>query len=290
MIHAGSRRAKGPWIAVNCANFNEQLLESELFGHEKGSFTGATTQKRGLFELAKGGTLFLDEIGEMDAKLQARMLRVVQEKTFRRVGGTTDLTTDVRIVAATNQNLQKYIADGKFREDLYHRISRVVIELPSLRLRTEDLIPMSAQFFERAFSSRGKKFEGLDASAEQALLTYRWPGNVRELLNVIERTALLWNTTGKVGQQNIVLPTSVAEPEIQLGTIQIPNDGSNYTQLKKRWADAFEKEYLIAILDRHHGNVTAAAKESGVDRSNFLRLLRRHQINAQNFRGLKSAA
>ena len=293
MIHAGSRRAKGPWIAVNCANFNEQLLESELFGHEKGSFTGATAQKRGLFELARGGTLFLDEIGEMDAKLQARLLRVVQEKTFRRVGGTADLTTDVRVVSATNQNLQKYISEGKFREDLYHRLSRVVIEIPALRQRTEDLIPMSNQFFERAFHARGKKFEGMDAAAENAMVSYRWPGNVRELLNVIERTALLWNSSGKITKQNIPLPaaaTQDADPQIKGSSIAIAHDGSNYTQLKKRWADAFEKEYLMTILDRHHGNVTAAAKESGVDRSNFLRLLRRHQINAQNFRITKIAA
>ena len=314
MVHAGSRRARGPWIAINCANFNEQLLESELFGHEKGSFTGATTQKRGLFELAKGGTLFLDEIGEMDAKLQARLLRVVQEKTFRRVGGTADLTSDVRVVAATNQNLRQYIESGKFREDLYHRLARVVIELPPLRMRSEDLIPMSSQFFEHAFQMRGKKFEGFSIDAEAALRSYRWPGNVRELLNVVERTALLWNGNGKVGSKDIPLPQNAPTPmstnQFQVSQIhtgpavagvpdetfsaltqaQLNDAHLNYTQLKKRWADAFEKEYLVCILDRHQGNVTVAAKESGIDRSNFLRLLRRHQINAQAYRELKKAA
>ncbi len=158
MIHASSRRAKGPWIAVNCANFSEQLLESELFGHEKGAFTGAIQQKRGLFELARGGTLFLDEMGEMDVKLQSRLLRVLQEKTFRRVGGQLDIHTDVRVVAATNQNLQKHIQEGKFREDLYHRLAKVVINLPSLSERHEDIVPMASKFMERAFNTRGKTF------------------------------------------------------------------------------------------------------------------------------------
>ena len=301
MIHAGSRRAKGPWIAVNCANFSETLLESELFGHEKGSFTGATQAKRGLFEIAKEGTLFLDELGEMDIRLQSRLLRVIQEKTFRRVGGTTDIHADVRVISATNQNLQRYIQEGKFRDDLYHRIAKVVIDLPALRFRPEDIVPMSKQFFERSFQTRGKTFDGLSASAEASLQGYSWPGNVRELLNVVERTALLWNKKGAVEGKDIVLPT----PSTQASTVHhdttpnyeptqafhVPIDiGSgtfNYTQLKKKWADGFEKEYLISILGRHLGNVTAASKEAGVDRSNFLRLLRRHQISAQNYRDLK---
>ncbi len=302
MVHAGSRRAKGPWIAINCANFNEQLLESELFGHEKGSFTGATTQKRGLFELAKGGTLFLDEIGEMDTKLQARLLRVLQEKTFRRVGGTADLTTDVRVVAATNQNLSRYISEGKFREDLYHRLSRVVVELPALRLRTEDIVPMSCKFFENAFQTRGKKFEGLTPAAEAALTTYTWPGNVRELLNVVERTALLWNHTGKVDQPNLRLPavqvssTAISRPDtnftpgLTIASFSTPESTPTYTHLKKQWSDAFEKEYLLNVLQRHQGHVTGAAKESGIDRSNFLRLLRRHGIHAQGFREVTKKA
>jgi len=304
MIHAGSRRAKGPWIAVNCANFSEQLLESELFGHEKGSFTGAVAQKRGLFELAKGGTLFLDEIGEMDIKLQSRLLRVLQEKTYRRVGGTVDLKSDVRVVAATNQNLQKYIAEGKFREDLYHRVARVIIELPALKLRTEDLIPMSCQFFEQAFRVRGKKFEGLTPEAEACLRGHSWPGNVRELLNVVERTALLWNRNGQVGAKELGLPESSPSmasdftPGLSFDSQAIlensfesdASSGMNYTRLKKKWSDVFEKEYLTACLSRSQGNVTAAARESGIDRSNFLRLLRRHQINAQVFRNSKKAA
>lgn len=302
MIHAGSRRARGPWIAVNCANFSEQLLESELFGHEKGAFTGAIQQKRGLFEMAKGGTLFLDEIGEMDVKLQSRLLRVLQEKTFRRVGGGTDLSTDVRVVAATNQNLQQYINEGKFRDDLFHRIAKVVITLPTLNERPEDILPMTQSFLERAFHSRGKNFEGLTPAASSAILQYDWPGNVRELLNVVERTALLWDDQGLIDLENLSLPQpnlrTLSNPSHSPGLKLSPDlwketdteTTSSYTQLKKHWGDAFELEYLTAILDKNRGNVTASAKEAGVDRSNFLRLLRRHQLDAAAFRQHKKAA
>ena len=295
MIHAGSRRAHGPWIAVNCANFSEQLLESELFGHEKGSFTGALQQKRGLFELAKGGTLFLDEIGEMDIKLQSRLLRVLQEKVFRRVGGQADIPTDVRIVAATNQNLDLYIAHGKFRDDLYHRVAKVVIQLPSLHDRKEDLIPMAQAFLERAFKSRGKAFEGLSPDAQEAILNYDWPGNVRELLNIVERTSLLWDKSGKIESKDLGIPKKsekTAQPGLTINKDAWENDEntSSYTLLKKKWSEVFEKEYLTGVLEKNKGNVTAAAKEAGVDRSNFLRLLRRHQIDAETYRVTKKTA
>jgi transcriptional regulator with GAF, ATPase, and Fis domain len=297
MIHAGSRRGKGPWVAVNCANFNEQLLESELFGHEKGSFTGAQGLKRGLFEIAKGGTLFLDEIGEMDVKLQAKLLRVLQEKAFRRVGGTADMVTDVRVVAATNQNIQARVREGKFRDDLFHRLSRVVVEIPALRERIEDVVPMAQQFAERAFRSRGKNFTGFSSDAESWFKGYSWPGNVRELMNVIERTALVWHSSGHVtakdlgggaapagatangnGSRKLELVSSTAgasSPEVaQVG----------YTELKRKWSEAFEREFLVASLAKHGGNVSAAAREAKLDRSNFLRLLRRHGLKAQEYR------
>ena len=301
-IHAGSRRAKGAWIAVNCANFTEQLLESELFGHEKGSFTGAIQQKRGLFELAKGGTLFLDEIGEMDFKFQARLLRVLQEKTMRRVGGQADILTDVRVIAATNQSLIRFIAEGKFREDLYHRLAKVVIELPKLSERIEDLLPMCREFLTRAFKARGKTFEGLTAKAEIAITQYEWPGNVRELLNMCERTSLLWDARGRVDLTDLSLPKGAIQFVADAGSNTAPgltvnadmwggNDNTgSYTILKKKWSDVFEREYLTGLLERLNGNVTAASKEAGVDRSNFLRLLRRHQIDAASYRVIKKAA
>ncbi len=308
MVHAGSRRGKGPWIAVNCANFSEQLLESELFGHERGAFTGATSMKRGLFEIARGGTLFLDEIGEMDIKLQAKILRVLQEKTFRRVGGMADLETDVRIVAATNQDLKSKIQGGKFRDDLYHRLSRVVVDLPALRARKEDVVPMARQFAERAFKARGKAFHGFEEEAEQSMEGYSWPGNVRELLNVIERVALVWEGKGSVSarllaipQQGGARPAVSGAPKLELvNSAQKPSfdfsvqgqEGEvvSYTEIKKRWSDAFEREYLISILGKHGGNVSAASREAKIDRSNFLRLLRRHQIKAESYRKVAVAA
>lgn len=288
MVHAGSRRARGPWVAVNCANFNEQLLESELFGHEKGSFTGATGLKRGLFEIAKGGTLFLDELGEMDVKLQAKLLRVLQEKVFRRVGGTTDIDSDVRIVAATNRNLQEQVKGGKFREDLFHRLNAVAIELPSLRERKEDITAMATEFFRRGFSARGKTFEGFTPDAEQALTTYSWPGNVRELLNIVERASLIWSGNGRLGAKDLSIPAEAA-PAVTTATgaprLELVVGGNlSYTDLKKRWSDSFEREYLISTLHRHGGNVSAAAREAKLDRSNFLRLLRRHGLTATEYR------
>ncbi|MCC7440327.1 MAG: sigma-54-dependent Fis family transcriptional regulator [Bdellovibrionales bacterium] len=295
MIHTGSRRAKGPWVALNCANFSEQLLDSELFGHERGAFTGATAQKRGLFEIAKGGTLFLDEIGEMDVKLQAKLLRVLQEKTFRRVGGTVDLTADVRIVAATNRDLQARVREGKFREDVYHRLCRVVVDVPPLRERADDVVPMATQFAERAFRGRGKTFEGFAPDAERTLQTYNWPGNVRELLNVIERTALVWQGSGKVtarllsigGTAGAGADTGGGKLELVANPVQAPGtsgaDGG-YMDLKKKWSDQFEREDLLGALKRHNGNVSAAAREARLDRSNFLRLLRRYSLRAQEYR------
>ncbi len=307
-VQTSSRRTKGPWVAVNCANFNEQLLESELFGHEKGAFTGANSMKRGLFEIAKGGTLFLDEIGEMDVKLQAKLLRVLQEKAFRRVGGTMDIETDVRVVAATNVNLNDKVAQGSFREDLYHRLSRVVIEVPALRARTEDIVPMAKQFANRAFESRGKHFSGFTPDAETAIQNYTWPGNVRELQNVIERIALVHVGSAPITPSNLTIPNGKAGQVIgfpkrpTLSVVKTPTnpnpetngmapatDTGSYMEMKKKWVEAFEREYIINVLTRHDGNVSAAAREAMLDRSNFLRLLRRYEIKSAEFRKVGGA-
>lgn len=294
MVHAGSRRGKGPWVAVNCANFNEQLLDSELFGHERGAFTGANTSKRGLFEIAKGGTLFLDEIGEMDIKLQSKLLRVLQEKVYRRVGGTADLETDVRVVAATNRNLGSCVTSGKFRDDLFHRLNRVTVEMPALRDRREDILPMGTQFAERAFHSRGKVFAGFSTEAADSLKSYSWPGNVRELLNVIERTALIWEGTGQISVKALSIPMVASsnghvipqKMELVASPFAAPTASAaeSYTELKKKWSESFEREYLANALQRHGGNVSAAAREAKLDRSNFLRLLRKYSLTAQQYR------
>lgn len=310
MVHTGSRRGKGPWVAVNCANFNEQLLDSELFGHERGAFTGAISAKRGLFELAQGGTLFLDEIGEMDVKLQAKLLRVLQEKTFRRVGGTRDVVADVRVVAATHADLLKRCESGDFREDLYHRLSRVVIHLPALRDRREDLLPMAQHFAERAFRARGKKFRGFSTDAEEGIKAYSWPGNVREMLNLIERAALVFDGDYSVDLKILSIPVVPRASQSGIGgagshlklvtNADVPAPaavavdalttgatGENYTALKKKVSRNIETEMLCKLLEKHHGNVTYAAREAKIDRSNFLRLLRRYGIQAKAYRKSK---
>jgi DNA-binding NtrC family response regulator len=190
-IHAASPRADGPFVAVNCAALSAELLESELFWHEKGAFTGAVRAKAGRLELAAGGTLFLDEIGELKPALQAKLLRVLQEREFERVGGTRTLKTDVRVVAATNRDLEAAVAAGEFRQDLYYRLKVVALRLPPLRDRREDIRPLAAHFLSRFAQDAGRPTPRLDDSAAALLEDYAWPGNVRELANVLERAVVL---------------------------------------------------------------------------------------------------
>jgi len=190
-VHYSSSRAKGPFIRVNCAAIPSTLLESELFGHEKGAFTGAVKTKLGRFELADKGTIFLDEIGEMDKNMQAKLLRIIQNKEFQRVGGESTTTVDVRIIAATNRNLEDLLVRGEFREDLYYRLNVIPITLPPLRDRKEDIPVLADHFINKVSRDAGKKIKGIKKEAMDVLLKYRWPGNARELENVIERTITL---------------------------------------------------------------------------------------------------
>ena len=193
-IHYNSLRAARNFVKVNCAALQDSLLESELFGHEKGAFTGADRQRIGRFEQADGGTLFLDEIGDMSASTQAKILRVLQEHEFDRLGGTRTIRVDVRLIAATNRDLSAMVAAGQFREDLYYRLNVVAIETPPLRERHDDILPLAAHFIRRFSSELKKRLDGLDTDAQQMLVRYRWPGNIRELENAIERAALLAET------------------------------------------------------------------------------------------------
>ena len=190
-IHHNSLRAQRNFVKVNCAALQENLLESELFGHEKGAFTGADRQRIGRFEQADGGSLFLDEIGDMSTSTQAKILRVLQEHEFERLGGTRTIKVDVRLIAATNRDLPGMVANGQFREDLYYRLNVVSIDMPALRERKEDIIPLAAWFIRRFSSELKKKVDGLEGDAQKLLMRYNWPGNIRELENAIERAALL---------------------------------------------------------------------------------------------------
>jgi len=193
LIHRMSARHDKPFVEINCAAIPSELLESELFGHEKGAFTDARSQKQGLMELATGGTLFLDEIGEMSPMLQVKLLRVLERRTFKRVGGTKDISVNIRIISATNQDLERMVGEGTFREDLYYRLKVVPLFVPPLRERHEDILPLSQLFLERFAKQFKKSFKSISPEAERVLLEYPWPGNIRELKNLFERTVLLEN-------------------------------------------------------------------------------------------------
>jgi len=223
MLHRESRRSGGPFVAVNCAALSETLLESEVFGHEKGAFTGATTARRGRFELADGGTLFLDEVAELRPQLQAKLLRVLQEQRFERVGGTRTLEVDVRLVAATNRDLGGEMKSGRFREDLYHRLAVFPVRLPPLRERPGDVVPLAQHLLARIARQLGRPILELDDRAQTALVGYAWPGNVRELANALERAAIL--AEGQLITKDLLvlgLPSLVApvpEPAATGGTL-----------------------------------------------------------------------
>jgi len=218
-VHRLSRRKDGPFIAVNCAALSDTLLESELFGHEKGAFTGATARRRGKLELADGGTFFLDELGELKPELQAKLLRVLELRRFERLGGTQTLTADVRWVAATNRDLAAEIAAGRFREDLYHRLAVFPVRLPPLRERLSDLLPLAEALLTRVGQSVGKRGLTLDASARQALLAHDWPGNARELKNALERAAILADDT-TITAESLVISAVTPRPEGTMATVE----------------------------------------------------------------------
>ena len=258
-IHLSGPRSKKAFVAINCANLSETLLESELFGHEKGAFTGAIALKKGKIELADGGTLFLDEISEIPASLQARLLRFIQEREFERVGGTRPITVDVRIVAATNRDLEKALEDGTFRNDLYYRLNVIKILMPSLRERRED-IPLLASYFISRCNKKGlRKILGLHESAKQCLLKHTWPGNVRELENVIQRAAIL-GTEDHIRIEDL--------PEELLEALDAP--GTRYIELLK---DA-KRKLLQQVLRQVEGNHNEAAKTLGMHPNNLRRLVK----------------
>ena len=275
-IHFRSPRKDKPFVAVNCSALTDTLLESELFGHMKGSFTGATANKKGLFEAADGGTIFLDEIGDIPAATQVRLLRVLQEGEVKRVGANDTLRVDVRVIAATNVDLAKAKEQGKFREDLFYRLNVISVGLPPLRDRPED-IPLLASHFLKIYTTKmGKKISGISTGAMEALTTARWIGNVRELENVIER-AVVMNATEQIEVDD--LPAEIRSNQKGGGEVELYSLAHlPYAQAKKLAMRAFERRYLSALLEKSLGNVSSAARAAGVDRSNFRRLLKQYEV------------
>jgi len=264
-IHMRSRRSRGPFIEVNCAAIPEELIESELFGHMKGAFTGATSDRRGKFELADGGTLFLDEIGDMSVKTQAKVLRALQEQVVEPVGGTSSVRVDVRVIAATNKDLTAEIRAGRFREDLYFRLNVIPIFVPPLRDRDTD-IPMLAEHFMAEFAREyGRRPKRLDPGAATGLRSYRWPGNVRELRNVIERLMIM------------VPGDTISFPDLAFleGAAVQGNEGAGAPMQTLHDArEKFEREYILRALAAQHGNISRTADALGVERSNLYRKMK----------------
>jgi len=278
-VHNKSDRRNKPFVALNCTAIQEGLLESELFGHEKGAFTGALSAKEGLFEIADGGTVFLDEIGDMDLKLQAKLLRFLEDRSFRTIGGVKEITVDVRIIASTNRNLEKEIARGRFREDLYYRLKVIPLTIPPLRDRKED-IPMLVNYFVNKFCvDMGKKPLSVDSRVMGALGAYRWPGNVRELKNLIERLVIL--TNGETIEMEH-LPKDILA-EVPCGEGEAHQWSEPFSAAKARVVRHFEKDYLSALLSKNGGNVSKSAREAEMDRGSFLRLMRKYGIKSEDF-------
>lgn len=277
-IHANSPRAAQPFVPVDCASLPENLLESELFGHEKGAFTGAVRSKPGLIETAHRGTLFLDEIGELTLPLQSKLLRVIQERQIRRVGGTAQIDVDVRIVSATNRNLRESVAKGEFREELYYRVNVIAIALPPLRERAGDIPLLVHAFLKRYGQGRVTRIAD-DALA--ALEAYPWPGNVRELQNVVERACALADDD-TIRRRDLPDYVLHAEPLKAAATAaRLPETGAaglTLQEARERWMRTLESAYLRELLDRHGGNISAAAKAAGIDRKTFHRLVSKYQI------------
>jgi two-component system nitrogen regulation response regulator NtrX len=264
-IHALSRRRNGPFVEVNCAAIPEELIESELFGHLKGAFTGATADRRGKFEMAGGGTLFLDEIGDMTLKTQAKVLRALQEQVVEPVGGTTSVRVDVRVLAATNKDLSAEIRAGRFREDLYFRLNVIPIFVPPLRDREEDIPLLAEHFMAELAREYGRRPKRLDPGAASGLRGYRWPGNVRELRNVIERLMIM------VPGDTI----SVADLTFLEGAALSREDGgAPPTEPLHEARDRFERDYILRALAAHNGNISRTADALGVERSNLYRKMR----------------
>ncbi len=297
-IHQTSHRKDGPFMVFDCGAVPENLIESELFGHEKGAFTGAITTRQGVFEMANGGTVFLDELGELAVDLQPKLLRVLEQREVKRVGGHKPIKVDVRVVAATNRDLEAEVAAGRFREDLFYRLSVVRLILPPLRKRKEDLPLLVDHFLTQAKYNRvrdgGQKIAGLSRAALDKLLEYDWPGNVRELANVIERAVSFADTDtvevrdlpDHISMRNLDImsagSTQVDAPAGPAEAAPAPSVDTNnkFKDAKEQWVSTFEKDYIVALLEKNDHNISHAAREADIDRKYFRKLMKKYGIGS----------
>lgn len=280
-IHNLSKRRSGPFVVVNCAAITESLLEDELFGHVRGAFTDASRDRPGLLSEADQGTLFLDEIGEMSLGLQAKLLRVLQEQEFRRVGADENTRVDIRLITATNRNLQHEVSSGRFREDLFYRINVFPLPMLPLRERPEDIPLLAQHFLLKHREKSGRNVQGFTPEALELLQQGSFPGNIRELENRVHQ-ALVLATGDRIGAQDLHLePTAVRG----LARIDIQRP---FRELKREHVDAFEREYTIKLLRAHEGNVSKASKQAGIDRKNLWAMAKRHRLSLDEFRKKKS--
>jgi DNA-binding NtrC family response regulator len=281
-IHFNSPRREKQFVPVDCAVLSENLLESELFGHVRGSFTGAISTKPGLFEVADGGTVFLDEVGNISLAIQAKLLRVLQEREFTPVGGTKTKKVDIRLIAATNKDLEKLIKEETFREDLYYRLNIVPIYLPPLKERQDDIPLLSVHFLKKYAEEMGKTVKGFTPEAMERLMRYPWPGNVRELENVIERTIVMIENDEMVRVEHLILPGQQEKQELRE---HIPMTSEELKEIKKqireRAVEEVEKAFVLSALERHNWNVTRAAEEVGMLRPNFQALMRKYNLRVR---------
>jgi DNA-binding NtrC family response regulator len=294
VLHAESPRSEGPFIAVHCGALPESLMESELFGHEQGAFTGATKARRGCFELAHQGTLFLDEIGEMPSHLQSKLLRVLENREIRRVGGEKYMVVDVRVIAATNRDLQAEVKAGEFRRDLYYRLNVVSLTIPPLRERVEDIPELVDNYIEHLAPRIGCDVSGIADEALEALCDYTWPGNVRELINIIERAMLLCESDTITTDD---LPRSIAAPK-GLSVQELSQEAEPFSDewlhkpLKKARQDVlerFERSYLTSLLSATNGRVGEAANQAGIDSRTLFDKMRQYGLRKEDFRSRKSS-
>jgi two-component system nitrogen regulation response regulator NtrX len=284
-IHRQSKRAQGPFVKVNCAAIPSELIESELFGHEKGSFSGAASRRRGQFEVAHGGTLFLDEIGDMSLSAQAKVLRALQTGEIVRVGSERALNVDVRVIAATNKDLEAEVREGTFREDLYFRLNVVPLVSPPLRERLEDVPLLAERFFQLAARENGTRPKAVDPEVYDRLRTYRWPGNVRELRNVCERMVIMSGDRITAADVPEAVGARPAAPPAAGGS-----DLSRYGEVPLReLRDLVERDYILKKLEEHDWNITQAAQALGVERTNLHKKIKQHGLSRAGRGGAVSA-